>query len=132
MVGGIGIEPMTPSVSGKCSPTELTALGPRRVYQRLSRGSNGFLPNAPSPSGFALNPWSMRERSGQRASSAPISLEERQHMAARKKTKTAVGATKKAAGTVRKVSHVAADVSGVVEAGAAAVGSRKKASARKH
>jgi hypothetical protein len=25
MVGGIGIEPMTPSVSGKCSPTELTA-----------------------------------------------------------------------------------------------------------
>jgi hypothetical protein len=53
-------------------------------------------------------------------------------MAARKKTKKAVGATKKAAGTVRKVSHVAADVSGVVEAGAAAVGSRKKASARKH
>jgi hypothetical protein len=27
MVGGIGIEPMTPSVSGKCSPTELTAHG---------------------------------------------------------------------------------------------------------
>jgi hypothetical protein len=27
VVGGIGIEPMTPSVSGKCSPTELTAHG---------------------------------------------------------------------------------------------------------
>ena len=60
MVGGIGIEPMTPSVSGKCSPTELTAHGrawrTQGVYQLAPGASNGFARMAMAPAEEGLLP----------------------------------------------------------------------------
>ena len=57
MVGGRGIEPLTPSMSRKCSPAELTARRrPRFSFARLSRSRPGLVTGLRSNVRLELHP----------------------------------------------------------------------------